>query len=146
MEHPKERILHAYVDQMLDRPEAKAVQGHLAQCPQCQRTVDGLALLFQELAALPSPAASPGFSSRIIQAQQQEGWRQLVPLDLFAFLFGRVGWATVTVGLLSGILLAMALDRTWVTTPASPTSYAYETLEDQDLYLGYLISDNGDIL
>ena len=69
-----------------------------------------------------------------------------MPLDLFTVLFGRVGWAAVTVGLLSGILLGIALNRAEVTSPADPSSYAYETTEDQDLYLGYLISNNGDIL
>lgn len=145
MEHPQEQTLHAYVDQELDRQKEEALCAHLSRCPQCRGKVDELTLLFDELKHLPSPRPNPELTTRILITRQHERWKNFISFDLFAFLFGRIGLTAVAVGLLAGILLGISVNSTW-TKPPSPLESSYAITGPGDLYLDYLISDNGDIL
>ncbi|VFQ42526.1 anti-sigma factor family protein [Desulfoluna butyratoxydans] len=144
MEHPLDETLHAYVDNALDRQGEKAVEAHLSRCPSCRREVDELALLFDDLKGLPSPPPDRKMVTRILLARRREEASRPVTFNLIGALFGRIGWAAVAVGLMAGGLLGYAslttrgLDR--------PTQEAAHTLAQEDPFLGYLISDNGDVL
>ncbi len=146
MEHPQEEILHAYVDQTLDSQEEETLRAHLSCCPQCSREVDELTLLFEELKHLPTSGPNRTLTTRILLAQQREKWDNRISFDLFSFLFGRVGWAAVAMGLLTGILLGISVSRTWLEPSLTMSIPSYEVADSEDLYLDYLISDNGDIL
>ena len=146
MEHPQEETLHAYVDQVLDGQEEEALCAHLSRCPQCRREVDELTLLFDELKHLPASGPNRRLTTRILLAQQRERWGNLTSFDLFSFLFGRIGWTAVGVGLLAGILLGISVGKTWMGPSSTTPTYSYVMTDSEDPYLGYLISDNGDIL
>lgn len=146
MEHPHEETLHAYVDQTLGRQEKEALCAHLSQCPQCRREVDELTVLFVGLKHLPSSRPRRNLTTRILLAQQRERWGNLISFDLFSFLFGRIGWAAVAMGLLAGILLGISVGKTRVEPSLTMSPPSYEVADSEDLYLDYLISDNGDIL
>lgn len=146
MGHPQEEILHAYVDQTLGKQEEEALCTHLSRCPQCSREVEELTLLFEDLKHLPSSGPNRTLTTRILLAQQREKWGNRISFDLFSFLFGRIGWAAVAVGLLAGIFLGFSVSRTWVEPSLTMSIPSYEVADSEDLYLDYLISDNGDIL
>jgi len=145
MEHPHEKILHAYVDKTLDRQREEDLGAHLAKCPRCRREVSELALLFDELKHLPAPRPDRGMVTRILLARECVEREHPVSLDLFSLLFGRIGWAVVAVGLLAGGILGYSsLEPQGSFKPGPEASYTLATQEDP--FLGYLISDNGDIL
>ncbi|BCS94413.1 hypothetical protein DSLASN_00450 [Desulfoluna limicola] len=146
MEHPQEKSLHAYVDQTLASQEKEALCAHLSRCPQCRREVEELTLLLKDLRHLPTSGPNRTLTTRILLAQQREKEGTRISFDLFSFLFGRIGWAAVAVGLLAGILLGFSVSRTWVEPSLTMSIPSYEVADSEDLYLDYLISDNGDIL
>ena len=65
MRHIPEDELHAYLDQGLSRSQCVEIESHLAGCPSCQATRDGIAALRDRTTALlatprSSAAAAPG--------------------------------------------------------------------------------------
>jgi hypothetical protein len=68
MRHIPEEELHAYLDQGLSRTQCVEIESHLADCPSCQATRDGIAALRDRTTALlarlaPPRSVSPGFHS-----------------------------------------------------------------------------------
>jgi len=145
MEHPQEKDLHAYVDNALDRQGEEAINAHLAHCPRCRREVEELGLLFHELSHLPAPPPDRGMVNRILLSRKREEQNRPVTLDLFRLLFGRVGWAAVAVGLVVGGILGYSTLPAWGPYGTEETA-SYTLAAQEDPYLGYLISDNGDLL
>ena len=63
MRHIPEDELHAYLDQGLSRTQCVEIESHLAACPSCQATRDGIAALRDRTTALLSRLAPPrGFA------------------------------------------------------------------------------------
>ena len=68
MRHIPEDELHAYLDQALSRSQCVEIESHLAACPSCQATRDGIAALRDRTTALlarlaPPRSISPSFES-----------------------------------------------------------------------------------
>ncbi len=68
MRHIPEDELHAYLDQGLSRSQCVEIESHLADCPSCQATRDGIAALRDRTTALlarlaPPRNISPSFES-----------------------------------------------------------------------------------
>ncbi|SCX76600.1 anti-sigma factor family protein [Desulfoluna spongiiphila] len=145
MEHPQEKELHAYVDKTLDPQGEKAMDAHLAHCPCCRREVDELGLLFHELKHLSAPPPDRGMVTRILLSREREDQNRPLTLDLFRLLFGRMGWAAVAVGLVVGGILGYSALPDWKPYDTDKTA-PYTLAAQEDPYLGYLISDNGDLL
>lgn len=145
MEHPHEKTLHAYVDKALDAPGEEAVRAHLSRCPRCRREVNELGRLFDELKNLPAPCTNKGMVTRILKARERQEREAPLSFDLFGLLFGRIGWVVVAVGLLAGVLMGHAALTGWRANFAEMET-AYAMADPADSYLGYLISDKGDIL
>ncbi len=143
MDHLDEKIIHAYVDQVLNREEALAISAHLVHCTRCRHEVETLTSVVQALAELPVPPPSRGLTPRILKAARGETWETPLSLDRIASLFGPMGWSAMAMGLLAGILLGLCVKGHEISP--SPDSYATVT-EAMDIYEGYLISDNGDLL
>ena len=66
MRHIPEDELHAYLDQGLSRTQCVEIESHLADCPSCQATRDGIAALRDRTTALlarlaPPPRVPPAF-------------------------------------------------------------------------------------
>ena len=59
MRHIPEDELHAYLDQGLSRTQCVEIESHLAACPSCQATRDGIAALRDRTTALLSRLAPP---------------------------------------------------------------------------------------
>jgi hypothetical protein len=59
MRHIPEDELHAYLDQGLSRSQCVEIESHLADCPSCQATRDGIAALRDRTTALLSRLAPP---------------------------------------------------------------------------------------
>ncbi len=59
MRHIPEEELHAYLDQGLSRTQCVEIERHLAVCPSCQATRDGIAALRDRTTALLSTLAPP---------------------------------------------------------------------------------------
>ena len=68
MRHIPEDELHAYLDQGLSRTQCVEIESHLADCPSCQATRDGIAALRDRTTALlarlaPPRTVAPAFES-----------------------------------------------------------------------------------
>jgi anti-sigma factor RsiW len=66
MRHIPEDELHAYLDQALSRTQCVEIESHLADCPSCRATRDGIAALRDRTTALlsrlaPPPSIPPAF-------------------------------------------------------------------------------------
>jgi putative zinc finger protein len=59
MRHIPEDELHAYLDQALSRSQCVEIESHLAGCPSCQATRDGIAALRDRTTALLAGLAPP---------------------------------------------------------------------------------------
>jgi hypothetical protein len=59
MRHIPEEELHAYLDQGLSRSQCVEIESHLADCPSCQATRDGIAALRDRTTALLARLAPP---------------------------------------------------------------------------------------
>jgi Putative zinc-finger len=59
MRHIPEDELHAYLDQGLSRTQCVEIESHLADCPSCQATRDGIAALRDRTTALLARLAPP---------------------------------------------------------------------------------------
>lgn len=145
MEHPHEQTLHAYVDKALGRKEEEALCAHLSRCQRCRDEVDALSRLFHDLKHLPEARPSRELTPRILLARQRERGGHRLSVDLASVLFARIGWAAVAVGLLTGILLGRSVGTPF-TAPSATLDSSPSLSDPEDPYLGYLLSDNGDIL
>ena len=59
MRHIPEDELHAYLDQALSRSQCVEIESHLAGCPSCRATRDGIAALRDHTPALLARLAPP---------------------------------------------------------------------------------------
>jgi anti-sigma factor RsiW len=59
MRHIPEDELHAYLDQALSRSQCVEIESHLAECPSCRATRDGIAALRDRTTALLARLAPP---------------------------------------------------------------------------------------
>lgn len=79
MRHIPEDELHAYLDQALSRTQCVEIESHLAECPSCRATRDGIAALRDRTTALlarlaPPTTAQPSFETlrgRAAEVQSQ---------------------------------------------------------------------------
>ena len=81
MRHIPEDELHAYLDQALSRTQCVEIESHLADCPSCRATRDGIAALRDRTTALlsrlaPPPSLPPGFDRLRRRAAEVESQRR----------------------------------------------------------------------
>jgi anti-sigma factor RsiW len=81
MRHIPEDELHAYLDQALSRTQCVEIESHLADCPSCRATRDGIAALRDRTTALlsrlaPPPSIPPGFERLRRLAAEVESQRR----------------------------------------------------------------------
>lgn len=145
MDHPDEKIIHAYVDHMLDAKEEEALSTHLLTCLQCRHEVDELTSLCHTLGELPAPPPHRRLTHRILKAARGETWNTRLSPDRIASLFGPMGWSAMAMGLIAGTLLGLSVGISGInaTLPSATDGTLVDTL---DIYEGYLISDNGELL
>jgi hypothetical protein len=81
MRHIPEDELHAYLDQALSRTQCVEIESHLADCPSCRATRDGIAALRDRTTALlsrlaPPPSFPPAFERLRRLAAEVESQRR----------------------------------------------------------------------
>jgi anti-sigma factor RsiW len=81
MRHIPEDELHAYLDQALSRTQCVEIESHLADCPSCRSTRDGIAALRDRTTALlsrlsPPPSIPPAFERLRRQAAEVASQRR----------------------------------------------------------------------
>jgi anti-sigma factor RsiW len=81
MRHIPEDELHAYLDQALSRTQCVEIESHLADCPSCRATRDGIAALRDRTTALlsrlaPPPSIPPAFERLRRLAAEVESQRR----------------------------------------------------------------------
>jgi hypothetical protein len=81
MRHIPEDELHAYLDQALSRTQCVEIESHLADCPSCRATRDGIAALRDRTTALlsrlaPPPSFPPAFDRLRRRAAEVESQRR----------------------------------------------------------------------
>jgi hypothetical protein len=81
MRHIPEDELHAYLDQALSRTQCVEIESHLADCPSCRATRDGIAALRDRTTALlsrlaPPPSFPPAFDRLHRRAAEVESQRR----------------------------------------------------------------------
>jgi anti-sigma factor RsiW len=81
MRHIPEDELHAYLDQALSRTQCVEIESHLADCPSCRATRDGIAALRDRTTALlsrlaPPPSFPPAFDRLRRLAAEVESQRR----------------------------------------------------------------------
>jgi len=90
MRHIPEDELHAYLDQGLSRTQCVEIESHLADCPSCQATRDGIAALRDRTTALlarlsPPLSVPPAFDSlRRLAAEAASLRRRRVQITAWA--------------------------------------------------------------
>src|SRR5438874_2925424 len=85
MSHVDDGILHGYLDGELAPAEAREVDAHLAQCPECRRRVDEERALIARAAELlavatPPDRALPPFRAGDVKAPTRLWWQVRLPL------------------------------------------------------------------
>ena len=85
MSHVDDGILHGYLDGELAPAEARGVDAHLAQCPECRRRVDEERALIARAAELlavatPPDRALPPFRAGDVKAPTRLWWQVRLPL------------------------------------------------------------------
>ena len=73
MRHIPEDELHAYLDQALSRSQCVEIESHLAGCPSCRATRDGIAALRDHTTALLARLAPPRRVPMAFEALRHEG-------------------------------------------------------------------------
>jgi hypothetical protein len=110
MRHIPEEELHAYLDQALSRSQCVEIESHLAACPSCSATRDGIAALRDRTTALlarlaPPRRVPPGFPSIAERAE--------IILDRRRDRIRAAAWAaSVAAALAVGFSASSMLDRT----------------------------------
>jgi len=125
MRHIPEDELHAYLDQALSRTQCVEIENHLADCPSCQATRDGIAALRDRTTALlsrlgPPPSLPPAFDRlrRLAAEAESERRRRLRGL----------AWAARFVLALGLGWMASTLNQDHRTLPRAPSvAHAPET-------------------
>jgi len=125
MRHIPEDELHAYLDQALSRTQCVEIENHLADCPSCQATRDGIAALRDRTTALlsrlgPPPSLPPAFDRlrRLAAEAESERRRRLRGLT----------WAASFVLALGLGWMASTLNQDHRTLPRAPSvAHAPET-------------------
>jgi hypothetical protein len=72
MRHIPEDELHAYLDQALSRSQCVEIESHLAECPSCRATRDGIAALRDRTTALLARLAPPRRVPMVFEALRHE--------------------------------------------------------------------------
>lgn len=78
--HPSGDRLEAFAARELGSVEAEALEAHLAGCARCRTEVEGWALLFSELEALPAQDPSTRFADQVM-ARLGSGVRVSLPVE-----------------------------------------------------------------
>ncbi|HET7424855.1 MAG TPA: zf-HC2 domain-containing protein [Gemmatimonadales bacterium] len=73
MRHIPEDELHAYLDQALSRSQCVEIESHLAECPSCRATRDGIAALRDRTTGLLARLAPPRRVPMAFEALRHEG-------------------------------------------------------------------------
>jgi Putative zinc-finger len=73
MRHIPEDELHAYLDQALSRSQCVEIESHLAACPSCRATRDGIAALRDRTTALLARLAPPRRVPMAFEALRSQG-------------------------------------------------------------------------
>ncbi|MCZ6691202.1 MAG: zf-HC2 domain-containing protein [Planctomycetota bacterium] len=94
--------LSAYLDDELDPKGRSEVEGHIRDCLRCASLQGDLRSVVRSVAAVPTPAPSPGFKQRTMDKIRMEGGRQ-APRTAPAWL--RIG----AVGLAASFLIILTL-------------------------------------
>jgi len=124
MRHIPEDELHAYLDQALSRSQCVEIESHLAGCPSCRATRDGIAALRDHTTALLARLAPPRRVPMAFEALRHEG-------DLRASIRRRriraAAWAAslvlaVGTGWAAAALSRQEPSRPVAQAPASPPS------------------------
>jgi hypothetical protein len=129
MRHIPEDELHAYLDQGLSRSQCVEIESHLADCPSCQATRDGIAALRDRTTALlarlaPPRNISPSFESLRQRADVVVSARRR-RLNIIAWAASLV--AAVGLGYSASLLLrptgvkSVAARAPMVSAPAAPS-------------------------
>ncbi len=79
-EHLSAERIQAFLDGLLSRREAAAVQEHAHWCARCQAELDVWMLLFRELEDLPQLEPSPGFIERVLVQRTAREKRVRLPV------------------------------------------------------------------
>jgi hypothetical protein len=120
MSHKDEGMLHGYLDGELSPAEARRVDGHLAECPDCRRRLEeerALIARAAELLALATPPdrALPPFRAGDVKLPPRVWWQVRLPL----------AWAaTVAVALGIGTYLGREARPVQQAQPATDTEAA----------------------
>ena len=137
MRHIPEDELHAYLDQALSRTQCVEIESHLADCPSCRATRDGIAALRDRTTALlsrlaPPPSIPPAFERLRRLAAEVESQRRR-RLHVVAWVASLVlalglGWSASSLvrtrGEHAAPVLARALERTPPAASPAPASAA----------------------
>jgi anti-sigma factor RsiW len=132
MRHIPEDELHAYLDQALSRTQCVEIESHLADCPSCRATRDGIAALRDRTTALlsrlaPPPSIPPAFERlRRLAAEVESQRRQR--LHVVAWVASLVlalglGWSASSL-VLSHADRTAPLARSADSAPAAVASHA----------------------
>jgi hypothetical protein len=117
MRHIPEDELHAYLDQALSRTQCVEIESHLADCPSCRATRDGIAALRDRTTGLlarlaPPPGIPPAFDRlRRLAAEVESQRRRRLHL---------VAWAASLVAAVGLGWSASSLVRSHVERGAAP--------------------------
>src|SRR5438132_9144470 len=117
MSHVDEGMLHGYLDGELSPAEARGVDAHLAECPECRRRLEEERALIARAAellalAIPPDRALPPFRAQDVKPPPRVWWQVRLPL----------AWAA-TVALALGI-------GTYLGREVNPASQAEKALDN----------------
>lgn len=101
---PRHDELSAYADQAMKPGERARFHAHLQACPLCQRQLEALLTLRQDLQALPSPTLGFDLASRLESRLQRPPPRRR---RSWPSLWGGSGW--MPTGLAAGVALVSGI-------------------------------------
>jgi len=125
MSHVDDGILHSYLDGELTPAEARGVDAHLAQCPECRRRVDEERALIARAAELlavatPPDRALPPFRAGDVKAPTRLWWQVRLTLAWAATVALALGIGTYLGSDVKRAPEAEAARSTAATTPTRP--------------------------
>ena len=106
--HPNESLLHAYLDEELERGERIELETHLKSCSECTADLERVRRLFLAIEAIPDERLDRDLGPDVLQALSRlPGW---VPSLAIGELLGALGiGAALVIGLgTSGILVGLS--------------------------------------